>query len=1285
MATNYLVNVPKLKGRENYNEWTFAAENFLVLEGMQHCIKPVAGTDIKPEDDIKTKAKLIMTIDSKLYVHIKNVSTSEELWNKLKSLFDDSGFTRRISLLRVLTSIRLENSDSMTTYVTQMIETGQKLSGTGFKISDEWIGCLLLAGLPEKYMPMIMAIEHSGISITTDAIRTKLLDMVETNGNDRDASAFASSHKWQHNKNRNKFMASGKDISSSAKSHVKCYKCNQTGHYRNQCPNNYNNQPNEKKNTRKQTNAFSAVFLNGHFSKQDWYIDSGASVHLTANENWIVDPCYKLKDEITVANNTKLQVLCSGDVNIVTKTDECEFEVPIKGVLCVPALTTNLLSVNQLLKNGNKVIFTESDCSIYNMNNDLVAVALVVNGVYKLRTPKFALTASAVSGDMWHRRLGHINSNYLNKMPSAVQGMNLQEKVDISKSSCSVCCEGKQSRLPFNCVGIRSKEKLQVVHTDICGPMEVRSIGGSRYFLLFLDDYSRMTFVYFLKNKSEALSCFKDFKAKAENQTNKRIKNIRSDNGLEFCNTEFDLYLQKEGINHQKTNPYSPEQNGFCERRNRTIVEKARCLLFDSDLSKEFWAEATNTAVYIQNRIVASGLEGKTPHEIWTGTKPDISHLRVFGSKVMVHVAKEKRQKWDRKSEEHILVGYPENIKGYRLYNPKTRKIRTSRDVIIMEDKRNNNITVSVNESKQDTSNLEQKNDKEEDESFATPNSDDNYVPSEFDSEDSERGNTVITPSPRPVREKKQVERYGFSNMCISEEIYDDADDLTLEEALNGPEGNNWLDAINEEIQCFEDNSAWELVDAPVDSNIVKSKWVLKKKYDNENNVRYRARLVAKGFMQNKGIDYSETFSPVVRHTTLRLLFALAVQLNLEITHLDITTAFLNGDLEEVLYMQKPDCFPNCKDDGKVLLLKKAIYGLKQASRAWYKKVDDCLIGMAYKRSEVEPCLYIKDNDNCKTIVTIYVDDFFVFSNNASETENLKHILASKFKLKDLGEVKQCLGISVKVNRVNGIITLSQENYIDQLLKKFNMLECKPADTPMEAKLNLSKTEKCNVKYPYQQLIGCLMYLAVLTRPDIMFSVVFLSQFNNCHEYEHWSYAKRVLRYLKKTKHYKLTYTKKGNKKLEGFADADWGNNVVDRKSYTGLCFTLSGGIISWSSKKQSTVALSSTEAEYMSITEACKEAIYLRSLICEITGKLYTVDIFNDNQGALKLSVNSLFHNRTKHIDVRYHFCRDCVKDKIIKLNYLETAKMPADLFTKSLQYVKHYHFLEALGISNN
>ncbi|GBP42186.1 Retrovirus-related Pol polyprotein from transposon TNT 1-94 [Eumeta japonica] len=949
----------------------------------------------------------------------------------------------------------------MTSYVTQLVETGQKLSGTGFQINDEWIGCLLLAGLTEKYAPMIMAIEHSGIAITTDAIKSKLMDLDENNGGDANG-AFASFRKNKvgstgHGGNKDNRHSQTSTSMSKSKKIPRFYRCKQTGHYRNQCTVDKDSS-NTKSSERKQTNAFNAVFLNGSFSRNDWYVDSGASAHLTSNENWIknVSTEYSIK-EIVVANEEKLSVKCSGDVQIATVTDDSEYDVIVKGVLCVPKLTTNLLSVSQLVKNGNRVVFTTNGCNIYNRNEQLVAVASLTNGVYKLRTSESTLATMFISVDTWHRRLGHVNSMYLNKMPDAVSGMELEKKSDISQSSCIVCCEGKQSRLPFGHAGSRSSELLGIIHSD-------------------------------------------DYKAKVENQLNRKIKTLRSDNGKEFHNRSFDDYLKKNGILHQKSNPYTPEQNGLAERFNRTIVEKAKCLLLDAKLGKEFWAEASNTAVYLHNRTVLPVLNDKTPYEIWLGRKPDIGHLRIFGSRVMVHVAKEKRLKWDKKSEKKILVGYPEDIKGYRVYCPITKRVSTSRDVIIMEE-----VSIPVTENKEcneeslgsvgDISSGDLEDNMDE---TYIDKSDVTYRPSEYESASSSESRESEHDE-KPVRLRKKPERYGYSNMCADSNVEawedaNDAGDLTVQEALEGPEKELWLSAIREELKCFSENDAWELVDAPSAGTVVKCKWVLKRKYC-DKQVRYRARLVAKGFTQRPGVDYCETFSPVIRHSTLRYLFALSVQLNMDITHLDVTTAFLNGHLKEIIFMQLPECFPNVNCN-KVLRLKKAIYGLKQASLAWYDR--------------------------------------------------------------------------------------------------------------------------------YSQ----------------------------------------------------------GTADLVGYVDADWASNTSDRRSYTGFCFLKSGSAVSWESRKQRTVALSSCEAEYMALSEACREAIHLRRLEIEIVGFCNKVILFNDSQSALKLANGHQSYKRSKHIDVRYNFIKEVIDNEIVETKYVGTSEMPADLLTKGLPRAKHFKFMEILGL---
>ncbi|CAH2109079.1 unnamed protein product [Euphydryas editha] len=720
-----------------------------------------------------------------------------------------------------------------------------------------------------------MAIEHSGMIITTDAIKGKLMDM-EPEKSDVN-NAFACFRKNQrHSKNVKSTQSmvnkdggnSQTSTSIKRKQNVKCYNCKQYGHYRNQCTNKDKSFKNTENKSSKTSNAFSAVFFNRIFDKSDWYVDSGASSHLTSNKDWMIDMCYSgFIKEIVVANQNKIPVLCCGNVNITTSTEECDYNITVENVLCVPMLSTNLLSVSQLIRQGNKVHFTSKGCEIFNKHDTLVATASLLNGVYKLNTTTCLVAAVAESPGVWHRRLGHVNSYNMNKMQDAVKGIKFTEIANINKSNCIVCCEGKQNRLPFAHEGNRSTELLEVIHSDICGPMENLSLGGARYFLIFVDDYSRMTYVYFLKGKNEALHYFKEYKAKVENLTSKRIKILTSDNGKEFCNRDFDSYLKKMGIIHQKSNPYTPEQNGLCERMNRTLIEKARCLLFDAKLGKEFWAEAINTAIYLQNRIVKPVLNNCTPYELWTGAKPNLSHLRIFGSTVMKHIPKEKRHKWDRKSEQCILVGYPDDVKGYRLYNPSTKTVITSRDVIIIKEKlfhRENLIEVKEVDKKSTENKPHQSSVGEHstEDSFISMESgndkDETYIPDEESTTSEEELQSDTTVKTLPQRQRREPDRYGF--MCTEECNESFSDELTLEKALQGPEKEHWQQAIEDELKSFEDNKAWEFVDMPVSGNVIKCKWVLKKKCDDKNNVRYRARLVAKGCSQKYGIDYNETF-----------------------------------------------------------------------------------------------------------------------------------------------------------------------------------------------------------------------------------------------------------------------------------------------------------------------------------------------------------------------------------------------------------------------------------------
>jgi len=943
---------------------------------------------------------------------------------------------------------------------------------------------------------------------------------------------------------------------------------------------------------------------------------------------------------------------------------------------------------------------------VYNDKQDIVVTATKQDGLYILNeTHEQSLVTvnsdkPANLSQLWHKRLGHLNRIGMDLLRKGmVYGISFEK--DGPTEQCIACLEGKQARFPYKGKGgKRMNNSLELIHSDLCGPMPEMSWGGAKYFLTFIDDHSRKVFVYFLKSKDEVFDAFKTFKALVENECDKKIKVLRTDNGGEYISNDMKTYLRNLGIRHQLTIPHTPEQNGLAERTNRTLVEKARSMMKDANCDERFWAEAVNTAAYLANRSPHKAIkEQKTPQEIWTGKKVSLNHLKVFGCVGYVHVPKVKRKKWDSKSLPYVFVGYCEDSKGYRLLDPKNpSKIVRARDVVFLEnkfsvDELQQNVTKKVEECGIENPVIEAS---ECDQNSIIPASvderdinhdiNDGDGSEQNENEDHSDADSNITEQAGdhsiPQRQRKLPAR--FSDFILYQSTLSRDVPTSYREAMSCDERDLWVEAMEREMQAMSDYNVWELADLPENHKIVKCKWVFGVK-GNEcgEAVNYKARLVAKGFTQEYGVDYNETFSPVVNKTTLRVLFALAGKLNLSIDHLDVNTAFLNGELDEIIYMEQPEGFVNSKTPDKVCRLKKALYGLKQSPRVWHSKVEKELNELGYKRSKYDPCMFtkVKNGPNSFSAVALHVDDFLIFSNSKSEKSMLKDYLMSKFSVKDLGEAKYCLGLNVEKS-VDGV-KINQKTFILDLLKKFKMMNANPVSTPMEANLKLvcNKSGKDKPNVPYQSLIGSLMYLAVNSRPDIAYVTSYLSQFNTCYDLSHWTAAKRVLRYLKGTINLSLTYDSL-DLNVEGFVDADWANNQLDRKSYSGFVFKLCKGPVSWEAKKQPCVTLSSTEAEYVAITQAAKECVFLKGLLKELVEYDKPIVVYNDNQSAQKLVYNPIFHNRTKHIDTKFHYIREKVKSKEIILKYLSTDKMLADALTKALPRAKHIYCTSGIGL---
>ncbi|GBP30596.1 Retrovirus-related Pol polyprotein from transposon TNT 1-94 [Eumeta japonica] len=483
---NITMSIPKLTGRENWSTWSFAVKAYLQHEDLHNCIsaEPNPNDPKAVKDDVKAKSKLILLVDPILYVHIQQAENAKQLWDNLTKAFEDRGLTRKVGLLKDLINTTLETSESVESYVNKIMSSAHKLRNINFNVDDEWLGTLMLAGLPDSYKPMIMGIESSGVKISADLIKTKLLQEVKSI--DSDTTVLYTKHN------------NVKDPQNNPKKGPRCFICNKYGHISKNCKSKKAIQ-NKNKDT-----SYVAVFSAATKYDDGFYIDSGASMHLTMRQDWLYDEVPPPITSIKIANSKMLPVKSCGKID-----------------------------------------------------------------------------------------LNVIGSN------------NVKQTIQITH------------------VLFQSTESSELIHSDVCGPMEVKSLGGARSILKF-----------------------KEYKALVENQLNFKIKCLRSDNGREYLSNDFSNYLKKSGIIHQTSNSYTPQQNGLAERMNRTLMERARCMLINSDLQKSYWAEAVSTAAYITNRCPTRALSYATPEEMWSGKKPDVSHLKIFGCEAMVKIPKRSFENW---------------------------------------------------------------------------------------------------------------------------------------------------------------------------------------------------------------------------------------------------------------------------------------------------------------------------------------------------------------------------------------------------------------------------------------------------------------------------------------------------------------------------------------------------------------------------------------------------------------------------------------------------------------
>jgi transposase InsO family protein len=909
---------------------------------------------------------------------------------------------------------------------------------------------------------------------------------------------------------------------------------------------------------------------------------------------------------------------------------------------------------------------------------------------------------------LWHARMGHLNRGDLRVVlrQTGTPYRPLTQSELLATPQCPACMSGKQhqkrnsrARRPR----LHSSRIFEMIHSDIMEMTVAKD--GSRYVITFTDDYSRGSWAYAMRWKHEALSKFRQFEAWVHRQFGARIKRFLTDNGREYL--PIGTHLESQGVEFDTSPPYCKGQNGLAERTNRTIRERINTLLSDAKLPPSWWTELLETVVYLKLRAPASILRKTTPYEVIYGKPPKLLHLRRIGSRAWVLIPKEHRGKLGPRSSECRLLGYSEPNQ-YKLYEVHSGRTIFSRDVEfdertpvapLIEGETGNDLPDNAPpspvfpEPMLPSSGARLTPPPSPDRLGDTPSEPVDNMPSD--------SKPVDIPSPvNPVpRETQSTQDLGYSlygrrrrpsrrlleslgkvyaTGTLNATIAKDVDPLTFHEAVSGPNQVEWWPAIQKEYASLLEHGTWEKVprdEVPPGDQIIGCKWVFKTK---ANGIR-KARLVIKGYRQKYGIDYHETFAAVSRMDSVRSIVASAVLCGWKLHQFDAVTAFLHGDVDSSIYMELPEGFA---EDGSVCRLRRSLYGLKQAPRIWYQCVHRVLVAHGFTMAQSDNCVFYKPN----CVVCVYVDDFLVAAADDAEIQQLRMALDSEFKLNDLGTPRSFLGIQFDFH-ADGSISIHQHQYIRKVLSDFCMEACQPKSTPMAPKtlLNYFPEESDldgDAKARFGTAIGSLMYLMVGTRPDIAFALGTLSRFTSRPQSHHQAALQRLLRYVKATQSYRITYR---SGQLIGYTDADFGGSVVTDGAYStsGYVFKLAGAPVSWSSKRQGEVATSTTHAEYIGQYNAILHLQWLRTFLAET--QLFRSPVTNimaDNQSAIALSRNPEFHKRTKHFNVKFHYQRAVLNSGEINIEYISTEEQAADGLTKPLGPSPFIKFCKLLGI---
>ncbi|KAJ4769263.1 hypothetical protein LUZ62_053520 [Rhynchospora pubera] len=1276
-------------------------------------------------------AWMFSSIAPSILAQVINCQTSADLWQTLTQIHVSQSVAKTLDLKLQLQTLKKAGS-TCSQFIQQLQAIADRLRSIGSVVTDQELILHALQGLGSEYEAFVTAIslrEHSPSwfefnnlllthesriltnlkSNTTSTAHLTTDSQSQNNNNPSSQNVFYTS-RGRSNRGRGyntrgrgaqRGRGRGRQISSNAEnnqdtSNSKCQICQKWGHEAIECYHRFDIRYSASSSS---PTPQALVAEPSSTPQTSWFIDSGATTHVTPDINNLSSSLpYNGSDAVHIGNGTGLLISHKGTsfLSIGSTT------LKLTNVLCVPSITKSLLSVSQLTADNNVVVeFSSNSCFVKECTTNKVLLhGILNNGLYKLVLPsqqQHVLHVSHLSADVWHSRLAHCSMDVIDKLRKSNV---IKMKHSPSLFTCMGCNKAKAHKLPFQPSLRITSQPLEVVHSDLWGPAPVLSHKGHRYYVHFTDDFTKFSWIYTCASKSEVSVLFAHFKAKVENLLAAKIKTLQCDGGSEYK----PLMTQYPEITFSVSCPYTPEQNGVAERKHRHIVELGLASMFQASIPLKYWDVIFESTVYVINRLPSHKHNAVSPFEMLFNQQPNYDLLHVLGCSCYPWLKPYTNHKLDARSEECVFLGYSSLHKGYYCLHLPTDRMYVSRHVKFVEQTfpfkcQQHQLQLPTNDTGVTTtlnilpvSRPSLVTPETETAAAAAPNQSSLATPSTIPQ-------PTIPQTPLPAThpsiprhamvtrsQTKSLKPRTFPNHQAHTAVVHDSCQNNVEPTCytQAVKSAVWRSAMAAELSALAHNNTWELVVPPPNAHIVGSKWIFKIKYKPDGSIeRHKARLVAKGYTQEEGIDYEETFSPVVKPTTIRTVLTIALSNHWPCHQLDVNNAFLHGTLDETVFMTQPPGFSDHNFPHYVCKLNKAIYGLKQAPRAWFSKLKNFLLSHQFNCSQANNSLFILHKGNTLIYLLVYVDDILITGNDPSAVHALMQSLDHKFSLKNLGNLNHFLGIQVTYQ--SSEMHLSQTRYLSDILKRANMQHAKSCTTPMQSGKQISKYAGVKLSDPqqYRSIVGALQY-ATITRPDLTFAVNKASQFMATPTEDHWQLVKRILRYIQGTLQYGLVLKSAQHLSLHGYCDADWAGDPDDRRSTTGFAIYLGPNLISWSSKKQATVSKSSTEAEYRSLAVIASEILWLTYLLSELKYDTpMKPTLWCDNLGATFLASNPVFHARTKHIELDFHFVREKIQNKRLLVKFICSDDQLGDIFTKSLPKARFQLLRDKLHIS--